>query len=104
MGMPGSEMALEEIMCRVLGYPLQEGHVGKLADDLYCGAKTLDALLATWKHVFQALDRCNLRLSAAKTVICPRSTSVFGWIWSQGSLFASPHRIAVLTSCRHPRM
>ena len=33
MGMPGSETALEEIMCRVLGDLLQEGIVAKLADD-----------------------------------------------------------------------
>ena len=68
-GLPGSETALEEIMCRVLGNLVQEGHVAKLADDLYCGAETLDALLATWQRVLQALDRCNLRLSVAKTVI-----------------------------------
>ena len=37
MGMPGSETALEELICRVLGDLLQEGVVAKLADDLYCG-------------------------------------------------------------------
>ena len=37
MGMPGSEVALEELMCRVLGDLLQEGIVVKLADDLYFG-------------------------------------------------------------------
>ncbi|KAK2547365.1 hypothetical protein P5673_032733 [Acropora cervicornis] len=37
MGMPGSETALEELMCRVLGDFLQEGCTAKLADDLYCG-------------------------------------------------------------------
>ena len=36
MGMPGSETALEELMCRVLG-DLLEGVVAKIADDLYCG-------------------------------------------------------------------
>ncbi|CAB4013223.1 Retrovirus-related Pol poly from transposon opus [Paramuricea clavata] len=35
MGMPGSETALEELMCRVLGKLLQAGAVAKLADDLY---------------------------------------------------------------------
>ena len=103
MGMPESKTALEEIMCRVLGNLVQKGHVAKLADDLYCGAETLDALLATWKRVLQAPDQCNLRFSAAKTVICPRSTSILGWIWSQGSLSASPHRIAVLTSYTPPK-
>ena len=35
MGMHGSETALEELMCRILGDLLQEGVVAKLADDLY---------------------------------------------------------------------
>ena len=32
MGMPGSETALEEMMCRVLGDFIEEGFVAKLAD------------------------------------------------------------------------
>ncbi len=36
MGMPGSETALEELMCQVLGDLLEEGIVAKIADDLYC--------------------------------------------------------------------
>ena len=37
MGLPGSETALEELMCRVLGDLIQDGCVAKLADDLYGG-------------------------------------------------------------------
>ena len=37
MGMPGSETALEELMCRVLDDLLEEGVIAKIADDLYCG-------------------------------------------------------------------
>lgn len=40
MGMPGSETALEELTCRVLGNLVQEGIVAKIADDLYCGGNT----------------------------------------------------------------
>ena len=40
MGMPGSETALEELMCRVLGHLLEEGKVAKIADDLYCGNRS----------------------------------------------------------------
>ncbi|KAJ8377293.1 hypothetical protein AAFF_G00261420 [Aldrovandia affinis] len=47
MGMPGSETALEELTCRVFGELLEQGHVAKVADDLYCGANTLEDLLAT---------------------------------------------------------
>lgn len=45
MGMPGTETAVEELMCRVLGDCLQDGYVAKLADDLYCGGQTVDELL-----------------------------------------------------------
>ena len=87
------------MMCRVLGDFIEEGFVAKLADDLYCGGVPPEALPNNWRRVLQALDRCNLRLSPTKTVICLKTTSVLGWIWSQGRLLANPHRIAVLASC-----
>ena len=103
IGIPGSETALEELMCRVLGDLLQEGCVAKMADDLYCGANTHQELLTNWRKVLSALDRCNLRLSPDKTIICPASTTTLGWIWSQGSIRASPHRVAAMASCEPPK-
>ena len=35
MGMPDSQTALEELMCRALGVLIHEGVVAKIADDLY---------------------------------------------------------------------
>ncbi|KXJ10870.1 Transposon Ty3-G Gag-Pol polyprotein [Exaiptasia diaphana] len=102
MGMPGSETALEEMMCRVLGDLIQEGCVAKIADDLYCGGATPEELLKTWTRVLEQLDKCNLRLSPTKTVICPKSTTILGWVWSNGQISASPHRVAVLSSCTPP--
>ena len=102
MGMPGSETALEEKMCRVLGDFTEEGFMAKLADDLYCDGNTPKALLNNWQRVLQALDRCNLRLFPTKTVICPKTTSILGWIWSQDRLSANPYRIAALASCPPP--
>jgi hypothetical protein len=102
MGMPGSETALEELMCRVLGDCLQKGSVAKLADDLYCGGNTTEELLSNWEEVLCCLQKCDLRLSPTKTIICPKSTTVLGWVWSQGSLSASPHRIAALSTCSPP--
>lgn len=103
MGMPGSETALEELMCRVLGDLLQDGCVAKIADDLFCGGNSPEELLANWRNVLVALDKCDLRLSAKKTFISPVSTTILGWIWSQGSIRASPHRIATLSSCAPPK-
>ena len=102
MGMPGSETALEELMCRVLGDFLQEGCATKLADDLYCGGDTPQELITNWSRILNTLAWCDLRLSATKTVICPKTTTILGWIWSQGSLSASPHRIAALATCSPP--
>ena len=56
------------MMCHVLSDFIEEGFVARLADDLYCGGDTPEALLNNWR-VLQALDRCNLRLSSTKTVI-----------------------------------
>ena len=102
MGMPSSETPLEELMCRVLSDFLQEGCVSKLADDLYCGGDTPQELITNWSRILDALARCNLRLSATETVICPQTTTILGWIWSQGSLSASPHCIAALATCSPP--
>ena len=102
MGMPGSETALEELMCRVLGDLLVEGIVVKLADDLYCGADTPQALLHNWSRVLQALASNGLHLSPSKTTICPKTTTVLGWIWSEGTLRASPHRMSTLSTCSPP--
>ena len=102
MGIPGSETALEELMCRVLGHLLEEGVVAKIADDLYCGGNTPQELLRNWRKVLAALHKCDLRLSASKTIINPRSTTILGLIWNAGTLRASPHRIATLASCPEP--
>ena len=89
-------------MCRVLGDLLQDGIVAKLADDQYCGDSTPEELLTTGKKSCKLFKKSDLRLASPKTVICPRSATVLGWIWKQGTISASPHRIAVLTSCPLP--
>ena len=77
--MPGSETALEELNCRILGDLLQEGIVVKIADDLYCGADSADALLSHWHAALESMHRCGMCLSALKTCIAPRTTTILGW-------------------------
>ena len=78
MGMPSSETALEELMCRVLSDLLQNGCAAKIAD-------------------------CDLHLSAQKTIIAAVSTMILSWIWSAGSIHTSPHRAAALGSRPLPK-
>ena len=59
-------------------------------------------LLSNWQCILAALQKCNLHLSPSKATICPRSTTIFGWVWTQGCLSASTHRIATLSTCQPP--
>ena len=102
MGMPGSETCLEELMSRVLGELIQEGCVAKIADDLYVGGISFEDALQNWQRVLEALKRNNLRLSTSKTIVCPRTATILGWIWSNGTLQASPHKLATLSSVAPP--
>ena len=56
MGMPGSETALEELLCRVLGDLLEEGDVAKVADDIYCGGNTIAELQRSVRRLRQGLQ------------------------------------------------
>ena len=102
MGMPGSETALEELMCRLLGDLVMEGVVAKLADDLYIGGNCPEELLNNWQRTLSRLQDNGITLSPSKTIIAPRTLPVLGWIWSQGTLSANPHRVAALGSCELP--
>ena len=102
MGMPGSETALEELMNRVVGHLVQEGVLAKIADDMYCGGCTPEETLGTWSKVLKCLADNNLGLSASKTIIFPKSTVTLGWVWCDGTLKASPHKVAALSSVEMP--
>ena len=103
MGMPGTETALEEMMCRVLGSLIMKGSVTKIADDLCVGAKSPEAAIDTWNDVLTSLGKNGLKLSASKTVCFPKSVTILGWIWSSGKLQASPHRLSALEAADLPK-
>ena len=102
MGMPGSETCLEELMSPILGDLIQEGCVAKIADDLYVGSNSPEEVLHNWRRVLSLLQQNNLRLSASKTFICPKKATVLGWVWSNGTLQASPHKLAALSTVVPP--
>ena len=102
MGMPGTETALEELLSRVLGDLLLDGGVVKIADDLIVGGSSPEEVLNTWEKVLNALQKNGLRLSANKTICLPKTVTILGWIWSQGTLKASPHRISALEVAQPP--
>ena len=83
-------------MSRVLGDLMQESVTTKLADGLYCGGDTPEEVLSYWARVLEALSRYSLRLSAHKTLICPRSAMIRRWVWTQGKIMTSKHCISAV--------
>ena len=55
------------MMCRILGDFIEEGFVAKLADDLYCGGDSPEALLNNWRCVLQALDPLECALTGLQS-------------------------------------
>lgn len=76
--------------------------MAKIADNIFCGANTVDQLLINWERVLSNLSDCNLKLSPSQTIICPKTVSILGWQWSGGNLTVSKHRVSALSKCSLP--
>ena len=103
MGMPGSSEFLQELTSRVFGDFITEGFLTVIADDLFIGGNTEDEILRNYERVLQRIAENNLSLSAVKTIICPRSTTILGWHWSAGTLSPSSHKTAAFASVSPPK-
>ena len=77
MGMPGSSEFLKELLSRVFGQYLTEGFIVIKDDDMYIGASSPTELLTNWHKILDRLKQNNLYLSACKTVIALRRTTIF---------------------------
>ena len=78
MGLPGSEVALEELTNLLFGDMVMKGKVAKLADDLYVGGETIEELYSNFEQVLGILLENNLKLKAKKTYIAPKSVTLLG--------------------------
>ena len=101
-GLPGSSEVLEEMLCAVLGEFVKQGFVAKIADDLSVGGDSIEELYLNWSRVLEALALNGLKLKALKTIIAPTIAQILGWMWNNGTITASVHKISPLTSCSPP--
>ena len=98
MGIPVSEVALEELLSCVLCHLIQEGIVAKIADDLYVSGNSEEELLNNWVKVLEVLNNCDLMISRSKTIVIPKTATILSWLWTQGTLQASPHPIETVSA------
>lgn len=81
---------------------LEEGFQMINADDMYVCGNDVNETIHNWSRILKRLEENNLKLSASKTILCPKRTAVLGWIWNSGTLSVSPHKIASLASIDRP--
>ena len=103
MGQPGSSEHLRELLTRVVGDYLTEGFLIIKDDDMYIGSQTVSELLLFWKKVLHRLQQNNLYLSACKTEVAPKRTTVLGWIWECGTISIPSHKITPLANSDPPK-
>ena len=63
---------------------------------------TLEGTAPLRSSTIALLHKNSLHFSAAKTIICPRKATALGWVWSNATLQASPHKLAVLSLVEPP--
>ena len=101
-GLPGSSECLEELLCLLFGEKVQQGTLGKVADDLFVGGEDLESLFHNWEEVLVILDENGLKLKGIKTFIAPTQAQILGWDWCNGNITASSHKLLPLTKCEPP--
>ena len=95
-------IGVQELISRVFGDYLQGGFTIIIADDLHICGDTINELLSNWTRIVKRLEYNNLKLSATKTVICPKRTTVLGWVWDSGTLSIGPYKVASIATLDPP--
>ena len=103
MGMPGSEVALQELTALLFGDLRRQGKVEALMDDIYIGANTEQELVDNWRMFLRICFEADIRLNPKKVIIAPRQTNILGWVWTQGGILEiDPHASNRLQQCSPP--
>ena len=103
MGTPGSSECLQELTSHVLRDLIQEGFVIVIAVDLHVCCNTVPETFHNWSLVLHRMDENNLKLSAIKTIICVKKTTILGKVWNSGTLSVSQYKTSPLCTAAPPK-
>ena len=92
-GLLGSDVELEELLCRVLGEDTTAGHCVAVRDDIIIGGNSITEALNNFESVLCKLHSCNLKLSPSKIRIFPTDTEIYGYRIKDGRILPSEHTI-----------
>ena len=100
-GLLNQDEELSQLLFKVLGDNLMQGHCMKIADDLLIGGNSTEEAVDNWEKVLSKLSAANLKLSPSKVRIFPRETSIYGWTVTDGTITPDPHRKLALGKVKH---
>ena len=100
-GLLGMAEEFDELLSKVLKEELKEGIACKIVDDVYVGGATQEEAAVNYARILAKLSNANLKITAEKTKIFPKTADVLGWVWREGGfLEASPHRKIALVNTK----
>ena len=102
MGLRNSSEVAYERLTRIFGDMQQDRKLCRQADALIVGGNTVQSLFENLQEVFVRLRKCNMTVKPSKLIICPRSTTLFGWEYCNQEWRPSPHRVNPLASAVKP--
>ena len=102
MGLRNSSEISYERLTRIFGDMQRDRRLCRQADALIVGGGTVDALFCNLEEVFKRLRACGMTIKPSKLVICPKSTTLFGWEYSNQEWKPGPHKINPLVSATCP--
>ena len=104
-GLINQSEELDELLGNLFKDMLTQGRLVKQADDLFTGGETIDEALTNLAEMLNICLNNNIKLSASKTVLFPKSVDVMSWIWSEGGTLApSPHRKQTLAQTKQDEL
>ena len=99
-GLLGSDVELEQLLCRVLGDDISRGHCVAIRDDIVIGGNSIDDAISNYESVLSKLHQNNLKLSPNKVRIFPNDTEIYGYRVTQGCILPSAHTVTSLGKSR----
>ena len=100
--MNSSELAYD-LLGRIYGDMIEKGQLTRLADSIYPLGNSFDELPLNYAETLRRAELCNLTFKPKKTIICPKTSIIFGWQLSSGEWRPQEHMVSSLTRAEKPK-
>ena len=91
-----------EILARVYGDLCQTGAMTRMADSLFVLGDDYTELIKNYEELLTRAHKAGLTFKPGKTVVCPRSTVLFGWLLEGTEWRPTSHTVSALSRALQP--